>query len=74
LRGRWLYMLTYPNHEVKSSLNECLLGEYGVESIALRNRMNLIKILKIIRCMNWKRYFMPFLPAFRINSMTRIKA
>ena len=47
LLGHWLYTLGYPNHEVKSSLNASLLGAYGVnESLALRNRMKLISILK----------------------------
>ena len=45
--GYWFYTLGYPNHEVKSSLNTSLLSAYGVnESLALRNRINLIKILQ----------------------------
>ncbi|MBK8451719.1 MAG: ATP-binding protein [Thiofilum sp.] len=47
LLGYWFYTLGYPNHEVKSSLNSSLLSAYGVnESLALRNRINLIKILQ----------------------------
>lgn len=45
--GYWFYTLGYPNHEVKSSLNTSLLSAYGVnESLALRNRIHLIKILQ----------------------------
>lgn len=45
--GYWFYTLGYPNHEVKSSLNTSLLSAYGVnESLALRNRITLIKILQ----------------------------
>ena len=47
LPSYWIYVLGYPNHEVETSLNNALLGAFGLdEQKALLNRLQLIPILK----------------------------
>jgi len=47
LPNYWIYVLSYPNHEVETSLNSALLGAFGLnEQKALLNRLQLIPILK----------------------------
>jgi len=47
LPNYWIYVLSYPNHEVKTSLNAALLGALGLdEQKALHNRLTLLTLLK----------------------------
>jgi hypothetical protein len=47
LPNYWIYVLGYPNHEVKTSLNAALLGALGLdEQKALHNRLTLLTLLK----------------------------
>jgi hypothetical protein len=47
LPNYWIYVLGYPNHEVKTCLNAALLGAFGLdEQKALQNQLQLIPLLK----------------------------
>jgi hypothetical protein len=47
LPNYWIYVLGYPNHEVKTALNGSLLKAFGLNGqLALQNRLQLIPILK----------------------------
>ncbi len=49
IRGKWHYTLTYPNQEVQTALNECLLPAMGASHDAvLLGGMAIIKALKAL--------------------------
>ncbi|MEI6747236.1 MAG: AAA family ATPase, partial [Methylococcaceae bacterium] len=47
LPNYWIYVLGYPNYEVRTALNGALLSAFGLDKqLALQNRLRLIPLLK----------------------------
>lgn len=61
LLGHWVYTLGYPNHEVKTSLNAALLGEYTHDpSKSFGHRLRLLELLQANDLAGLKNLFQAF--------------